>query len=213
MEWPLEHLTGGAHDLHHRVLPARRGLWVCLPERPALVLGSSQAMATVDVEFCRSAGIDVVRRRSGGGGVYVHPTESLWVDVVIPRDDELWSDDIGRSMWWLGDAWMSALTDAGMEHLSVHRGSMVSNDWSRTVCFAGLGPGEVLAGESGKVVGISQRRTREMARFQCIVYRSFDPDLHVRMMPSLGANRDRVHGLVEPIGTGGGLTLLGQRLA
>lgn len=212
MEWPLERLTGGAHDLHHRVLPARRGLWVCIPERPALVLGSSQDVASVDVEFCRSEGIDVVRRRSGGGGVYVHPSESLWVDVVIPRDDELWSDDIGRSMWWLGDAWTTTLIDAGMEGLSVNHGPMVSNDWSRTLCFAGTGPGEVMADGSSKVVGISQRRTREMARFQCIVYRSWDADLHARMMPALGADRDRVRGFVRPVGDAKDLTLLGHRL-
>ncbi|HEX4903649.1 MAG TPA: hypothetical protein VFV42_12605, partial [Acidimicrobiales bacterium] len=43
-----------------------------------------------------------------------------------------------------------------------------------TVCFAGRGPGEVLLGEA-KVVGISQRRTRAGARFQCAVPVRWDP--------------------------------------
>ena len=216
MDWPLEHLTGSAEELHHRVLPPHRGVWVCRPDRPALVLGSSQDASTVDAEFCRTVGIDVVRRRSGGGGVYVHPAESLWVDVVIPRDDELWINDIGRSMWWLGDAWRVALADVGMENLAVHREAMVSNDWSRTLCFAGVGPGEVMCRtgdtSAGKVVGISQRRTREMARFQCIVYRSWDPALHARMMPRLGSDPDRIRDLVAPVDGIDHLELFGRRL-
>ena len=56
----------------------------------------------VDHAFCAANGIDVVRRRSGGGAVYVHPTESFWIDIVVPRGDALWNDDIGKSMWWIG---------------------------------------------------------------------------------------------------------------
>ena len=144
--------------------------------------------------------------------MYVHPTESLWVDVVIPRDDELWSDDIGRSMWWLGDAWNVALAAVGMPGLAVHRGGLVATEWSRTLCFAGIGPGEVLAGGSSKVVGISQRRTREMARFQCIVYRSWDAELHMRMMPGLGGDPGRIRGFVSSVGGLDDLELLGRRL-
>lgn len=184
---------------------------MCTPDRPALVLGSSQDASTVDVEFCRASGIDVVRRRSGGGGVYVHPTESLWVDVVIPRDDELWIDDIGRSMWWLGEAWSDSLASHGMGGLVVHNGALVANDWSRVLCFAGVGPGEVMAGSS-KVVGISQRRTREMARFQCIVYRTWDAELHARMLPALTADSEYVRSVAKPVAGIEQLALLGCSL-
>jgi lipoate-protein ligase A len=211
VDWSLEHLRGSAEDLHHRVLPARRGIWVCTPDRPALVLGSSQDEATVDVEFCRRSGIDVARRRSGGGGVYVHPTESLWVDVVIPRNDELWHDDIGRSMWWLGETWRDGVQSSVVGGLVVHHGALVANEWSRTLCFAGVGPGEVMAG-SAKVVGISQRRTREMARFQCIVYRRWDAELHTQMIPALAGDAEHVRSLVVPIEGLEGLTLLGCAL-
>jgi lipoate-protein ligase A len=50
---------------------------------------------------------------------------------------------------------------------------MVRTRWSPLVCFAGLGPGEVSAG-GRKLVGISQRRTRAAARFQCAVHGRFD---------------------------------------
>ena len=47
--------------------------------------------------------------------------------------------------------------------------------WGRLACFASRGPGEVLVGEA-KAVGITQRRTRNTARFQTLVYRRWDPE-------------------------------------
>ena len=51
---------------------------------------------------------------------------------------------------------------------------MIQSFWSHAICFAGVGPGEVLI-DGAKVVGISQRRTRAGARFQCAVLRTWDP--------------------------------------
>jgi lipoate-protein ligase A len=51
---------------------------------------------------------------------------------------------------------------------------MQSSAWSARVCFAGVGPGEVLIG-SRKVVGISQRRTRGAALFQTAALLTWDP--------------------------------------
>jgi hypothetical protein len=45
---------------------------------------------------------------------------------------------------------------------------MIRSPWTPMVCFAGLGPGEVTV-DGAKVVGISQRRTRVGALFQCAV--------------------------------------------
>ena len=58
---------------------------------------------------CEAAGVDVVRRRSGGGVVLLVPGECLWLDVVVPRDDPRWDDDVARAMWWLGEVWCQAL--------------------------------------------------------------------------------------------------------
>ncbi|HEX6785774.1 MAG TPA: hypothetical protein VF076_01140, partial [Acidimicrobiales bacterium] len=57
----------------------------------------------------------------------------------------------------------------------------VRTPWSPLVCFSGLGPGEVHAG-GRKVVGISQRRTRGWARFQCAAYLRWDPDALVALL-------------------------------
>jgi hypothetical protein len=54
------------------------------------------------------------------------------------------------------------------------------------VCFAGLGPGEVTR-NGAKVVGISQRRTRHAARFQCAVLHRWDVE-GIAALVGLGAD-------------------------
>src|SRR5439155_265605 len=71
------------------------------------------------------AEVSVVRRRTGGGAVWVAPGDPVWVDVVVPAGDRLWDDDVGRAVWWLGDAWAAALADLGLAAAGVHRGPMV----------------------------------------------------------------------------------------
>jgi lipoate-protein ligase A len=139
---------------------------------PALVLGSTQPAVEAD-------GVEVVRRRSGGGAVLLRPGETVWVDVVVPADDPRWTDDVGRSFWWLGEVWASALGGAG---LSVHRGPLVRTRWSSAVCFAGLGPGEVVDGAGRKVVGMASRRTRDGALFQCAVPLRWDAAAYVELL-------------------------------
>ena len=151
------------------------------PTGTALVLGSTQAASSVRSDL---PGVEVVRRRSGGGAVLLEPGAVLWVDVILPAADPLWVDDVGRSFHWLGGVWAEALRACGVDGLAVHEGPMPRTDWSSLVCFAGLGPGEVTVG-GRKVVGISQRRTRAAARFQCVVLERWDPGAVVaRFEPS-----------------------------
>jgi lipoate-protein ligase A len=155
-------------------------VWVFDVDSPALVLGSAQPDDHVDLDRARAAGIEVVRRRSGGGAVLLVPDEVVWVDVIVPVTSPVWDPDVVRSAGWLGDAWMEALggfgPSAGATGMRVHRGPLVGSQWSRHVCFAGVGPGEVLDGRS-KLVGVSQRRTRLHARFQCALHRHWQPEL------------------------------------
>ena len=143
-------------------------------DRVALVLGSTQPDADADRQAAAAQHVEVCRRRSGGGAVLLEPGVTTWVDVEIGRDDPLWDDDIARSSHWVGRSWASALAEVGVVDVRVHVGGMVASPWSRRICFAGLGPGEVTSG-ARKVVGISQRRTRDGARFQCVVHRRWDP--------------------------------------
>lgn len=138
------------------------------PPRPALVLGSSQSNATVDYAECERRGIEVVRRRSGGGAVLVVPGACVWIDLWLPRTDPLWDDDVSRAMWWVGDLWSDALAQLGIE-AHTHRAAMIKPSVAE-LCFTGVGPGEVLDPTGRKLVGVSARRSREGARFQTLAH-------------------------------------------
>lgn len=115
----------------------------------------------------RPGPLAVVRRRSGGGAVLVRPDGQVWVDVWVPRGDLLWDDDVVAAAGWVGAAWAAALGDVGVAGAVVHRGRLRPPPaLLADVCFAGLGPGEVLAGvPARKVVGVSQHRSRAGSRF------------------------------------------------
>ena len=175
-DWLVEHHRGSASELHALVPDhRRRTIWILEPIGPAIVLGSTQSADAVDHESAARRGVEVARRRSGGGAVWVTPDDPVWVDIVVPRNDVRWSDDVGHAFLPIGRAWQSALATLGIEGTAVHEGAMVRTSWSDQVCFAGRGPGEVFLGE-GKIVGMSQRRTRGGARFQCAVPRRWDPE-------------------------------------
>lgn len=153
-------------------LPSERGVWSVHVDKPTLVLGSTQKSSDVREN---GGAIGIAPRRSGGGAVFVHPVDSVWVDITIPRNDVLWDDDVSRSMLWLGDVFVRALGRFCDDEPMVYRGAYSNTPEARAVCFAGLAPGEVTVGQR-KLIGISQRRTRDGARFQCIVYRSWAPE-------------------------------------
>jgi len=174
--WVGEHVSGPAGALH-AAEPARdRAVTWYDVDGPALAVGSSQGDDDVDARVAAAISIDVVRRRSGGGAVLMLPGEVVWVDLVVPAGDPLWDDDVSRSMWWVGDVWAEALASVGVIGL-VHRRPMEPTQWSRRVCFSGVGPGEVVDPGGAKAVGISQRRTRQVARFQTMVHLRWRPEL------------------------------------
>jgi lipoate---protein ligase len=168
--WAVEHVCGSAAELFtgdkssaaliSGVLtqPFVRVLHV---DAPTLVLGSSQDESIVGVVP------NVVKRRSGGGAVWLDPAEQVWVDVVLPARHQRWDADVTRSFFWLGQAWIDTLRSVGVTvPLDLHTEGLHSTEWSSLLCFAGRGPGEVFA-NNRKVVGMAQRRGRAGALFQC----------------------------------------------
>ncbi|MFM2078465.1 MAG: hypothetical protein RJA49_2355, partial [Actinomycetota bacterium] len=153
--WTILHSHGDAGAFHAATPPAARTVTFHTVDRPTLVLGSAQRTTDVDRRVADALGVDVVQRRSGGGAVLLVPGEFVWADVVIPADDALWDVDVARAMRWLGHTWAAALADLGVAGV-VHEGPLESTPWSRMVCWAGVGTGEVLHARS-KLVGISQR--------------------------------------------------------
>lgn len=177
----VEYLRGSAAELHD--LDPAAGVAggvvvrVCEVTQPALVLGSRQRSGEiVDRERCAELGIDVVVRRSGGGAVLLIPGSMIWFDLWIPATDHRFEADVRRSMVAVGGWWRAALerVDASLiGRLSVHDGPEVSSPWSDAICFAGIGPGEVLL-DGRKLVGVSQRRNAAGARVQTMAHRRND---------------------------------------
>ena len=172
IDWVSRHWRGPAGEFHAMDLGADRSVWLCTVDGPALILGSGQSLDEVDATRAARDSIQVVKRRSGGGAVFVDVEDCIWIDVTIPRADPLWCDDVGESMLWLGEAFVEAL--APWAEAEVHRGPYASGRSGRRVCFASRSPGEVFV-DGVKLIGISQRRTREGARFQCAMYRRWNP--------------------------------------
>lgn len=200
--WRREVRRGAADALHRPDPPNAPGPVVVemLVDRAALVLGSSQPDDVVDAEAAAAAGLAVVRRRSGGGAVLLVPGEHVWLDVWLPVGDPRWLDDVGRAADWLADVWVEALAAVGVEGAVPHRGPMEPGEWGARVCFAGLGPGEVTV-DGRKAVGVSQRRTREWARFQCLVHRRWNAAATFGVLTPTGGDdaavawQDRVVGI------------------
>lgn len=179
--WQVRRAAGSVAELHgidpkgwsaeDRERPAA---WICAPRRSAVVLGSTQSRDVVDAVAAARRGLDVVVRRSGGGAVLVVPDDVVWVDLWVPRGDVLWDDDVAVATHWVGELWADVAARLGVAACA-HRGAMRADALGRQVCFVGVGPGEVLVGDS-KLVGISQRRVRAGARFQCQWVRRWAPD-------------------------------------
>ncbi len=172
-------------------------------DRPAVILGSSQPESDVDLDAAAAAGVEVVRRRSGGGAVLVDPRAVIWIDLLIPAGDPLWEADVQRAAWWVGDTWAAALEGigAGGGPATVWRDGMRQTAWSKRVCFAGLAPGEVSV-SGKKVVGISQRRTRRAALFQTAALLSWDPDALLLLLSLDDRERSRAGAELREAATG-----------
>ena len=179
----MHNVLATASEQHGRDLPAERSVWNVDVSVPAIVLGSRQTETELNLDACAKANVEIVRRRSGGGMVFLSPGKQVWLDVVIPKSDRLWIDDVGKASWWLGEVWLAAIkslapTNAWQTY--VHRENLVTGKHGDLVCFSGVGPGEVMGldaeGVRSKMVGISQRRTQDAARFQCTVYLEWDTE-------------------------------------
>jgi lipoate-protein ligase A len=145
---------------------------------PTLVLGSTQPADLVSPAALRDRSVELVRRRGGGGAVYLEPGSHLWIDAWIPREDVLWAHDVSVAAEWVGQWWVEALVRVGVggqAGLSVHTGRSVPGALGDLVCFAGRGPGEVFV-DDRKIVGVSQWRSREGALFSSCAYVEWDAE-------------------------------------
>ena len=170
--WQFEHLVDSAQVIHGRPWPEPLvpTVWRCDVTTPSLVFGSNQPMGPEVTARALEAGVTVCRRRSGGSAVWLGPSSSLWLDVFIPAGHVAYRHDIGKAAIIVGRAWQAALWRIG-HSVVVHDGPLVKSANSAVWCFDGLGAGEVTdVSTGGKIIGISQRRTKSGSRFQCVGY-------------------------------------------
>lgn len=189
--WVVEELVADAGAAHARPMPTdgRRRLTLVHPTGPVVVLGSAQAADVV------RAGVPVARRRGGGGAVWVDP-DVAWFDLFVPAGDPGWHTDVGRAFHFPGEVVAGALALPGSV---VHRGRFDPGPWGRRVCFAAVGPGELtVAGR--KLVGWTQRRTREGSRFSGVVYPRWDPR---PLVAALALDDDARAGALDELATVG----------
>lgn len=175
----ISKIIGLCEEFHHRPFPEGGETVISLftPQRDAIILGSTQERSLLNETACFLRDVEIVKRRSGGGLVLLSSDSTIWIDVEIPSDHSLWLNDVGDSSLWLGEVFADVLSALGQENLELHRGALVKSNWSSLICFAGKGPGEVFGADGSKIVGISQRRTRDWARFQCAVSLKWRPEL------------------------------------
>ncbi len=139
----------------------------CIPTVTALVLGSRQSEEIVDRNVAVQKGLEIVRRRSGGGAVLVDANHSVWIDIEVGIEDPRYCPEPMKMMAKVGKWWMEGLRSLNCcpPDISQFEGAMECDAGGDVICFAGRAHGELMVGES-KLVGLSQRRTRDGARVQ-----------------------------------------------
>lgn len=176
---------------HHRPITGEAAIWIPdFGDETALVLGSRQDRAVVDIAAAQRRGVTVTDRRSGGGAVLVSAADLVWFDVIVPVTHPRFDRDVRRSFDWLGARLVETLDQLGVAGGVAHQGALINTEWSELICFAGLGPGEVSV-DGKKIVGVSQRRTRDAARFQVAILRRWEPANIVELLALSSADRQR----------------------
>ncbi len=143
-----------------------------LADPAGLVLGFSQKQDLLNAADVASLGLPIYRRRAGGTAVLVGP-HLLDLDVILPPDHPLLQTDLVESYRWLGDTWVAALRQLGVEARTISpmearqqqalRKQPATGAYEQLMnraCYGSLSPYEVVAAGTKKVVGLCMIRRR-----------------------------------------------------
>jgi lipoate-protein ligase A len=122
---------------------------------PCLSLGRNQPLADVDQAACRAAGVDIVRRPTGGRAI-LH-TDELTYSVTLPQSDPRAEGGVTDSYRRLSEGLLAGLHLLDVE-ASRSLGRKPSGDPS-AVCFEMPSDYEIVVG-ARKLVGSAQWRSR-----------------------------------------------------
>ncbi|MEW6686476.1 MAG: lipoate--protein ligase family protein [Candidatus Edwardsbacteria bacterium] len=122
---------------------------------PAISLGYHQKIKeVVDLEKCRKAGIEVVRRPTGGRAVY-HEKE-LTYSIVATTDSALFSKSILKSYLVIAGAFVEGLKHLGVK-AEIQRRPVETRHGVSLLCFSTPSFYEVMVAGK-KILGSAQRR-------------------------------------------------------
>jgi lipoate-protein ligase A len=123
---------------------------------PCLSLGRNQPLADVDTAACRAAGVDVVRRATGGRAI-LH-TDELTYSVTLLQSDPRATGDVKEGYRRLSEGLLAGLRNLGAEVVQARRQAKQLPDLT-AVCFETPSDYEITAG-GRKLVGSAQWRAR-----------------------------------------------------
>jgi lipoate-protein ligase A len=127
-------------------------------EPPCISLGYNQSADEIDMDVCREAGVDVVRRPTGGRAVY-HDREITY-SVIIPRNNPLFTDSTSELYLNLSRGLVAGLKGLGIEAELEKRQIDLSSHYRKldsVSCFSAAARYEVVV-DGKKMVGSAQRR-------------------------------------------------------
>jgi lipoate-protein ligase A len=165
----------------------------------ALVLGRAAGEPAADLDACARLGVEVVRRRSGGGPV-VWDGNLLGLDVWLPRGHRLAPDDVVETYRWLGEGLAAGLAEVGaavrVVPIAEARADRPGDDPAEVAaaraCFGSLSPYEVVANDGRKVVGLAQVRRPNGALLQAGIALRYDARLLAELLRRDDAPADEV---------------------
>ncbi len=145
---------------------------------PTLSLGYAQRNSqTVDSDYCREAGIKVVRRLTGGRAVLHH--REVTYSVVARTDEPPFCGSISETYLMLSRAIMGAYTSLGIAAELAGKGEghrSASSPMTRSPCFYSPSRHELVY-QGKKLVGSAQKRQRNSFLQHGSILLDFDPNL------------------------------------
>jgi lipoate-protein ligase A len=124
---------------------------------PCLSLGRNQPLADADLAACRAAGVDIVRRPTGGRAI-LH-TDELTYSVTLPQNDPRAVGGVLQSYRRLSEGLLAGLDRLGVEAIqAVSQQASTANQTA--VCFEAPSDYEITVG-GRKLVGSAQWRARD----------------------------------------------------
>jgi lipoyl(octanoyl) transferase len=123
---------------------------------PCLSLGRNQPLGDVDLEACRAAGADVVRRPTGGKAI-LH-TDELTYSVALPAGDPRAAGDVVEGYRRLSEGLLAGLRRLGLAAVPAD-GEKRQGAQPGPACFETPSNHEITVG-GRKLVGSAQWRTR-----------------------------------------------------